>query len=51
MHSRFVVLANTCVIALQMSPGLMAGGSGEGNRSKTLTVTKECGTATRLQAS
>jgi hypothetical protein len=42
MHSRFFVFAITCVIALQMSSGLMAGGSGDGNRSKTLTVTKEC---------
>jgi hypothetical protein len=34
------------VIALQMSPGLSAGGPGDGDQdSKTLTVTKECGTA------
>ena len=62
MQSRFFVFAITCVVALQMSPGLAAGGLGEGNQmspglvagrsgagnkeSRALTVTKECGTAT-----
>ena len=47
MQSRFFVLAITCVVALQMSPGLAAGRSGAGKTgAKTLTVTKECGTAT-----
>ena len=62
LQSRFVLLAFACVVALQISPvaadsgagtgrqvlpGLVAAGSGTGNReSKTLTVTKECGTAT-----
>jgi hypothetical protein len=61
-QSRFVVFAIASVVALQMSPVLAAGGLGEGNQmspgliagrsdagnkeSKTLTVTKECGTAT-----
>ena len=47
LQSRFVLFAIACVVALQMSPGLVAGGPGAGNKeSKTLTVTKECGTAT-----
>jgi hypothetical protein len=62
MQSRFFVFAIASVIALQMSPSLVADGLGEGNQmspglvagrsgagnkeSKTLTVTKECGTAT-----
>lgn len=47
MQNRFFVFAITCVVALQMSPALAAGGPGEVNQaSKTLTVTKECGTAT-----
>jgi hypothetical protein len=34
------------IIALQSSPGLLAGGPGVGDEdSKTLTLTKECGTA------
>ena len=60
-HSRFVVVAIASVIALQMSPGVAAGGPAEESQtpfgviagrsdaikeSKTLTVTKECGTAT-----
>ncbi len=46
-QSRFVLVAFACVVALQMAPGLAAGGPGVGNReSNTLTVTKECGTAT-----
>jgi hypothetical protein len=59
IQSRLVLSAFACLVALQMSPGLtaggpgagnqmspglVAGGSGEGNReSKTLTVTKDCG--------
>src|SRR4051812_26809550 len=62
IQSRFVVLlAFACLVALQragraadgvgegnqMSPGVVAGRSGAGNKeSKALTVTKECGTAT-----
>jgi hypothetical protein len=47
LQSRFVLFAFACVVGLQMSPRLAAGGPGVGNReSKTLTVTKECGTAT-----
>ena len=62
LQSRFVVFAIACVVALQISPGLAAGGAGAGNqmspglvagstgagnkKSHTLTVTKECGTAT-----
>jgi hypothetical protein len=62
LQSRFVVFAIAGVVALQLSPDLAAGGRGEGNQmspglvaagsdagykeSKTLTVTKECGTAT-----
>jgi hypothetical protein len=47
LQSRFVLFAFACVVALQMSPGLAAGGPGVGNKeSRTLTVTKECGTAT-----
>jgi hypothetical protein len=47
MQSRSFVFAITCVVALQMSPALAAGGPGKGNQeSKTLTVIKECGTAT-----
>ena len=47
LQSRFVLLAFACVVALQISPGAAASGSGTGSRgSKTLTVTKECGTAT-----
>ena len=62
IQSRLVLFAFACFVALQMSPGLaaggpgagnqvspglVAGGSGEGNKeSKTLTVTKECGTVT-----
>jgi hypothetical protein len=46
-RSRFVLFASACVVALQMSPGLAARGSGVGNKdSRTLTVTKECGAAT-----
>ena len=61
MQSRFFVFVFASVIALQMSPSLVADGLGEGNQmspglvagrsgagnkeSKTLTVTKECGTA------
>ena len=62
LSSRVALLVFACVVALQMSPGLAAGGSGAGSQispglvaggsgsgdreSKTLTVTKECGTAT-----
>ena len=62
IQSRLVLFAFACLVALQMSsgltagglgagnqisPGLVAGGSGAGNKeSKPLTVTKECGTAT-----
>lgn len=62
LQSRFVVFLITSVVALQMSLGLAADGLGEGNElsaglvasrssagnkeSNTLTVTKECGTAT-----
>jgi hypothetical protein len=44
--SRVALFVVACVIALQMSPGLVAGGPGVGNEESTLTVTKECGTAT-----
>jgi hypothetical protein len=59
IQSRLVLFAFACVVALQMSPGLAAGGPGAGNQnlpglvtggpgggtkeSKTLTVTKDCG--------
>jgi hypothetical protein len=62
IQSRLVLFAFACVVALQMSPGVAAGGPGAANQmspglvagdsgarnkeSKTLTVTKECGTAT-----
>src|SRR5436190_21987253 len=47
IQSRLAVFALACSVALQMSPRLVAGASGEGNKeSKTLTLTKECGTAT-----
>ena len=47
VQSRVALLVFACVVALQMSPGLAAGGPGMGNKeSRTLTVTKECGTAT-----
>ena len=46
VQSRVALLVLACVVALQMSPGLAAGGPGMGNNeSRTLTVTKECGTA------
>ena len=44
--SRVALFVAAGVIALQMSPGLFAGRPGVGEEeSKTLTVTKECGTA------
>ena len=44
--SRVALFVLAGVIALHMSPGLFAGGPGVGDEeSKTLTVTKECGTA------
>jgi len=44
--SRVAVFVVAGVIALQMSPGLVAGGPEVGDEeSKTLTLTKECGTA------
>jgi hypothetical protein len=44
--SRVALCLLATVIAVQMSPGLSAGGPGVGDdESKTLTVTKECGTA------
>jgi hypothetical protein len=47
LQSRFVLFALACVVALQMSPRLSARGPNVGNKeSRTLTVTKECGTAT-----
>src|ERR1700704_5835591 len=47
IQSRLVLFAFACLVALQMSTGLAAGGLGAGNKdSRTLTVTKECGTAT-----
>lgn len=47
LQKRFVVLALASVLALQMSPRLAAGGPDMGNKeSKTLKLTKECGTAT-----
>jgi hypothetical protein len=49
MQSRLFVVAIACVVALQVSPGLRAGGSGDGNRSRTLTLAKECGTALLAQ--
>jgi hypothetical protein len=45
LQSRVVLFAIACVVALPMSPGLAASGPGvENNESKTLTVTKDCGT-------
>jgi hypothetical protein len=45
--SRVAWFAFACAIALEMSPSLVARDPGEGHQaSKTLTVTKECGTAT-----
>lgn len=41
LQSRFVVLAIASVVALQMSPGLVAGN----DESRPLRLTKECGTA------
>lgn len=44
IQSRLVRFAFACWVALQMSPGLAAGGPGAGDKeSKTLTVTKDCG--------
>ena len=45
--SRVALFVTAGLIALQMSPGLSAGGpGGRDDESKTLTVTKVCGTAT-----
>jgi hypothetical protein len=44
-RNRLVQLVIACVVILQMAPGLAAGGPGADRGSKTLTVTKECGTA------
>ena len=45
-QSCVALLVFACVVALQMSPDLAAGGpGGENKESRTLTVTKECGTA------
>jgi hypothetical protein len=50
VQSRVALCVFACVIALQMSPGLAAGDSGWGsNETKTLTLTKECGTAKLAQ--
>ena len=62
IQRRLFLFAFACLIALQTSPGLVAAGPGGGSQtspglvaagsgaghreSKTLTVTKECGTAT-----
>ena len=47
IQSRLVLFAFACVVALQMSPGLVAGGSAMGNKaSRALTLTKKCGTVT-----
>jgi hypothetical protein len=47
LQSRFVLLAFVCAAAFQTSPSLAASGLGVGNHeARTLTVTKECGTAT-----
>jgi hypothetical protein len=40
-RNRLVLLVFACVVILQMAPGLAA----DDQRSRTLTVTKECGTA------
>jgi hypothetical protein len=46
-QSRFVLVAFACVVALQMSTRLAADGPEMATKeSKTLTVTKECATAT-----
>ena len=46
VQSRITLSVFACVVALQMSPGLAASGSGMLDKeSRTLTVTKECGTA------
>lgn len=41
LQSRFVVFAIASVVALQMSPGLLA----RNDETRTLRLTKECGTA------
>jgi hypothetical protein len=47
LQTRFVLSAIACVVALQISPSLAAERPDAGNKeSKTLTLTKECGTAT-----
>jgi len=47
VQSGVALLVFACVVALHVSPGLKAGGPGKENKpSRTLTVTKECGTAT-----
>ena len=47
VQSRVVLFVFLCAVALQMSSGLVAGGPDVGSKeSSTLTVTKECGTAT-----
>jgi hypothetical protein len=47
VQSRVALLAFACVVALHISPGLNAGSRGlENKESRTLTLTKECGTAT-----
>jgi len=46
-RNRLPQLVVACVVILQIAPGLAAVGSGADDRgSRTLTVTKECGTAT-----
>ncbi len=45
IRNGLVLFAFAGAIALQVSAGLAAGGSGEGRESRTLTVTKECGSA------
>lgn len=48
LQSRFLVFAIASVAALQMSPGVAAGGPGMGSReSRTLTVVKDCNTTSQ----
>jgi hypothetical protein len=43
VQRRVFLFVFACAVELQMSPGLVAAGSGAGHReSKTLTVTKDC---------
>jgi hypothetical protein len=45
VHSRVALFVFACVVVLQISPGVASGGSDSGDNSRTLSLTKECGTA------